>query len=242
MPAVLVLLFVGVPLLEIWVILQVGAVIGGWPTFWLLVLDSLLGAWLLRLQGRRAWREFRQALTEARWPGDEVVQGALVLVGGTLLLTPGFVTDVVGFLLLVPPSRRVVSRMVRARMAVRAGLGGPGPTGASGSKRASRRSGLGVEVVEIHREQEPGRESVGPAGADSDRPSAGGGDVAGRGTDEGPDGPDGPDGRDGPDGPDGTRDGRDGPDGSADGSDASGEEFDGTGDGPGTGPAPHGGR
>ena len=87
------LAFVAVPVLEIWVILQVGQVIGGWPTVLLLVLDSLLGVWLLRREGVRTWQALRDALAQARLPGRELADAALVLVGGTLLLTPGFVTD-----------------------------------------------------------------------------------------------------------------------------------------------------
>jgi UPF0716 family protein affecting phage T7 exclusion len=110
MPALLVLAFVLVPLIELVVILQVGQVIGtGW-TVALLVIDSLVGAWLLKRESVRAWHDFRAALSAGRWPGDEVTQGGLVIVGGTLLLTPGFVTDVVGLLALLPPSRAVASQ------------------------------------------------------------------------------------------------------------------------------------
>jgi UPF0716 protein FxsA len=162
MPVLLVLLFIIVPLVEILVILQVGAVLGAWWTVGLLVADSILGAWLLRVEGARAWAEFRRALTDGRWPGDEVAQGALVIVGGTLLLTPGFVTDVVGFLLLLAPTRRMVAGVLRRRVA--AGLGLPGsdprrrssPTSSSGaSSGASSAADLEVEVVEIERDPGP---------------------------------------------------------------------------------------
>jgi UPF0716 protein FxsA len=173
MPVLLVLVFVGVPLLELLVILQVGGAIGGWYTAALLIIFSIVGAALLRFEGRRAWSEFRLALAEGRWPGDEVAQGALIIVGGTLLVTPGFITDIVGFVLLLSPSRRLVARMVRKRMegAViiggASGAGGGDPRGgrdprAAGSRRATRSpraSGdgvsLDVEVVEIRREQPP---------------------------------------------------------------------------------------
>jgi UPF0716 protein FxsA len=169
MPVLLVVLFVVVPLVELVVIIQVGQLLGTWPTIALLVADSILGAWLLRREGRRAWRQFRQALEQARWPGDEVTQGALIIVGGTLLLTPGFVTDVVGFLLLLPPTRAVLSRILRARLtpvplqgaqAVRRRRKdrGDGPSDAAGGV-------LDVEVVEIRRD--PPAED---AGADDERP------------------------------------------------------------------------
>lgn len=119
MPLLLFVAFIAVPLVELFVVGQVADVIGlGW-TILLLVADSLLGAVLVRNEGRRAWQAFRTAVSDARWPGDEVAQGALVLVGGALLLTPGFVTDVVGLLLVAPPSRRALSKALRVR------LGGP---------------------------------------------------------------------------------------------------------------------
>jgi UPF0716 protein FxsA len=157
MPAILVLLFVVVPIVEILVIIQVGQAIGAWWTVLLLVADSVLGAWLLRREGARTWRAFREALQAGRWPGDEVAQGAMVIVGGTLLLTPGFVTDVVGFILLVPVSRRVLSRTVRSRVKARV-VGGPGPrrqTGRRGSTQGPSGETMDVEVVEIRREAWP---------------------------------------------------------------------------------------
>lgn len=158
------LAFVAVPLIELVVILQVGQVIGTWPTVVLLVADSVFGAWLLKREGRKAWRQFRSALDQMRWPGDEVAQGALVIVGGTLLLTPGFVTDVAGFLLLLAPTRRILARQVRKR--VRLLDAGTGPGGRAGRATTSGGAVLDVEVVEIERD-EPG----GPGGPDGrDRP------------------------------------------------------------------------
>ncbi len=148
------------------VILQVGQTIGPWWTVALLVLFSIVGAALLRHEGRRTWRAFREALEGGRWPGDEVTQGALVIVGGTLLLTPGFFTDGVGFLLLIPFTRAGLSRLIRARVtpqsvkffgaARRASGSGPGrDAGTSGDTGDV----LDVEVLEIERERrtdEPG--------------------------------------------------------------------------------------
>lgn len=158
------LAFVVVPLVELVAIIQVGQLLGtGW-TIALLVADSLLGAYLLRRESRRAWHDFRTALSSGRWPGDEVAQGGLVIVGGALLLTPGFVTDVVGLLCLLPPSRAVASRLIRARLGPGVVLGG-GRTGRGDSRARTtgRRSGqaaragevLDVEVVEIERERPP---------------------------------------------------------------------------------------
>jgi UPF0716 protein FxsA len=169
MPVLLVILFIVVPLVEIVVILQVGALIGGWWTAGLLILDSIAGAWLLRVEGARAWSQFRTAMADGRWPGDEVAQGALVIVGGTLLLTPGFVTDLVGFLLLLGPSRRLVAGVLRRRVASGLGLGTPRRDGAGSSRRAARGRSPGaegpdldVEVVEIEREQRPPDTSADP--------------------------------------------------------------------------------
>ena len=163
----LVLLFVGVPVLEIAVILQVGAAIGGWPTAGILVLDSVIGAWLLKVEGRRAFSQFREALAQGRWPGDEVAQGALIIVGGTLLVTPGFVTDVVGFAFLIGPTRRLVARIVRARLREQMVGGVPGARSGGSAGRQGRAPGQGgeqvdldVEVVEIQREQR----SIDPGG------------------------------------------------------------------------------
>jgi UPF0716 protein FxsA len=113
MVVLLVLAFVIVPIVEILVIIEVGTAIGPWWTVALLVADSLLGAWLLRREGGRAWSRFRDTLAAGRWPGDEVAQGAMVLVGGALLLTPGFVTDLFGLLLLVGPTRRAMLAVLR---------------------------------------------------------------------------------------------------------------------------------
>ena len=156
MPAFLVIIFVVIPLIELWVILQVGQLIGvGW-TIVLLVLFSIVGAALLRHQGRRAWQAFRAALEEARWPGDEVTQGALVIVGGTLLLTPGFFTDGVGFLLLIPITRSGLSRLIRSRLTpAPVKLFGNAGKRAGGSEPSASRDVLDVEVLEVERDPRP---------------------------------------------------------------------------------------
>ena len=151
------LAFVAVPLIELVVILQVGQVIGPWPTIALLIVDSLFGAWLLKREGRKAWRQFRSTLDQMRWPGDEVAQGALVIVGGTLLLTPGFVTDVVGFLLLLPPTRRILARQLRKRVRGLDG-GAAAPRRPRRDRTAAPGEVLDVEVVEIEREDPDDRD------------------------------------------------------------------------------------
>jgi UPF0716 protein FxsA len=106
----LVLLFIVIPIVEIYVIIQVGQAIGPLPTVALLIVDSLVGAWLWRSQGRRVWAAFNQALAERRMPHREILDGVMVIFGGALLLTPGFVTDIFGLLLLIPPTRAVIGR------------------------------------------------------------------------------------------------------------------------------------
>lgn len=110
----LIALFIVLPLAELYVILQVGDAIGAVWTILLLAADSLLGALLLRSQGRSVWRRFNTALAEGKMPHREVMDGVLVIFGGAFLITPGFITDVIGLLLLVPPTRALIrSRVVR---------------------------------------------------------------------------------------------------------------------------------
>jgi UPF0716 protein FxsA len=106
-PFFLIVLFIVVPIAELYVIIQVGEAIGLWPTLALLLADALLGSFLLKHQGRGAWRRFNEALAARRFPGKEVVDGLLIVVGGTLLLAPGFLTDIVGIFLLIPPTRAI---------------------------------------------------------------------------------------------------------------------------------------
>ena len=125
----LVLLFIVVPIAEIYVIVKVGEAIGILPTLAILIADALLGSLLLRHQGRSAWRRFNAAIAEGRFPGREAADGVMIAVGGTLLLTPGFITDVAGLLLLLPPTRALIRaglfRYLRRR-AVVVGAGGFG--------------------------------------------------------------------------------------------------------------------
>lgn len=110
MGALLVVLFLVVPVVEIYVIVQVGQVIGAVPTVLLLLFESLLGAWIVKREGRRAWLALRTAVTTGRLPSRQLADAGLVLVGGTLLLTPGFVTDVVGFFFVLPVTRPLARR------------------------------------------------------------------------------------------------------------------------------------
>ena len=114
----LILLFLVMPIAELYVIVQVGQAIGLFPTLAILLLDGFLGAALARSQGRAAWERFNRALSSGRVPARETFDGAMIIVGGALLLAPGFITDVVGFLLLLPPTRSMLRGAV-ARLAGR---------------------------------------------------------------------------------------------------------------------------
>ncbi len=147
----LVVAFVVVPLVEIWAILQVGQLVGPWWTIALLVLDSMLGAWLIKREGGRAWKALRDALQGGRMPAREIADGALILIAGTLMLSPGFVLDLVGLLLLLPITRPVARRLlttaVERRLVVGPGFGaGFGPFGGgSFGPGNGRRPGAGPE-------------------------------------------------------------------------------------------------
>jgi UPF0716 protein FxsA len=131
MPLLLiVVLFIVIPLAELYVIFQVGDAIGVIPTVLLLAVDSLLGSMLLRNQGRTVWRQFNTVLAEGRVPHREVLDGVAVIFGGAFLITPGFLTDIVGLLLLLPPTRAAlrafVVRRIGKRLSMRVGhAGGP---------------------------------------------------------------------------------------------------------------------
>jgi UPF0716 protein FxsA len=120
----LVAIFIVVPLAELYVILEVvGEAIGPVWTILLLAADSVLGSILLRSQGRTVWRRFNDALATGRMPHREVMDGVLVIFGGAFLITPGFLTDIVGLILLIPPTRTVVRRLVTRRLGQRVAVG-----------------------------------------------------------------------------------------------------------------------
>ena len=145
----LLLIFIVLPIAEIYVIVKVGEAIGILPTLALLIVDGFVGAALARSQGAAAWRRFNEAIAAGRAPAKEVLDGAMVIVGGAFLLAPGFITDVIGLLLLLPPTRAllrgVVTRVARRRLIFRVytppqrrpgpppgpGFGAPPPRGQS---------------------------------------------------------------------------------------------------------------
>lgn len=121
--ALLVLLFIVGPIAELYVIIQVADVIGGWQTVALLLVESILGAWLMKREGRGAIRKIQARLEARQLPSKEVVDGALIVFAGALMITPGFLTDILGVLLLIPPTRAVVRAALLRRLRGRLGTG-----------------------------------------------------------------------------------------------------------------------
>ena len=110
------LLFTIIPVVELWLLITIGRTICAWPTIALVLLTGAAGAALARHEGTRVLSGWRRAITEGRLPEEGILEGALVLVGGVLLLTPGVVTDAMGILLLVRPTRRIAAVWVRRKL------------------------------------------------------------------------------------------------------------------------------
>lgn len=155
------LVFLAVPIAEWIVIAEVTQWLGLLPTLVVLVADSVVGALLVRQEGSRTWRRFTLAVGEGRAPSKEIVDGALILFGGALLLTPGFITDAVGLACVLAPTRALLNRAVRARASALTGLGQRGPFVVFSEPRRTRRADRGerdaieVEVIEVERSEEP---------------------------------------------------------------------------------------
>ncbi len=174
---ILVLLFIVVPLAELYVIIQVGQAIGVLPTIALLLIESVLGTVLLRSQGRHAWRRFNEATAAGRIPAREVADGALIILGGAFLLTPGFLSDIIGLLLLIPPTRAMFRKTVIGLFARRTPVGWVGLKAAPHAERAwndraaRRRSGThsNGDFVEGTAHDVPDDRDDGPAAAERRR-------------------------------------------------------------------------
>lgn len=123
---ILFLLFIGIPVLEITLFIQVGGAIGTGPTLAIVIATAVLGAWLVRSQGARAMLNLRTSFSNLQDPTELLAHGAMILFSGALLLTPGFFTDLVGFALLIPAVRSAVYRNLRARINVQNFQMGPG--------------------------------------------------------------------------------------------------------------------
>lgn len=108
----LLILFVIVPVTELYILIEVGKKIGSLTTIGIIILTGIIGAYLVKSQGFMILRKIQNDLNEGIMPGDSLIQGAIILAGGILLLTPGFVTDIIGFIFLIPVSRRVVKKFL----------------------------------------------------------------------------------------------------------------------------------
>jgi len=108
------LLFTLVPAMELYLIIKVGSVIGALNTIFIIILTGVLGAYYARSQGFRVISNIQWKMQQGTLPGDDLINGAMLLLGGALLITPGFITDFTGFALIFPPTREIVKRSVRS--------------------------------------------------------------------------------------------------------------------------------
>ena len=122
----LLLAFLAIPVIEIAIFIQVGGLIGLWPTLALVLLTAVIGTFLVRSQGAQTLMALRRSLAELSDPSEPLAHGAMILFAGALLLTPGFFTDLLGFALLIPPLRLAVFRWLRARVRLQGFAMGPG--------------------------------------------------------------------------------------------------------------------
>lgn len=170
MLGLLVLLFVGVPLLELYILLQLSEAVGLAPTIGLVLVTGVVGGTLARWQGTRALRDLVDAASTGRNPGTELAAGALFVAGAAFLLTPGIVTDVAGFLLMVPAVRRwvadhVVDRIEASSATVHVRVGGPGGVGPGpgpGPGEAGGPKRVDADAQVRPREEEPGEPDEDP--------------------------------------------------------------------------------
>jgi len=171
-------LFVIVPLIEIALFIQIGGWLTLWPTLSVVVLTAILGTWLVRIQGLRTLSELQAALDRLENPTAPLANGAMILFAGALLLTPGFLTDAIGFALLVPPVRalllrallREVKRRARRRQHPHHQPAGMGPRTAPGAARG-KGAQSGQVIDASYEEIEPEDDRPGAAGPSDSRRS-----------------------------------------------------------------------
>jgi len=149
----LLLLFIIVPAIELVLLIQMGQWIGVLPTVGLIIVTGIVGAYLTRQQGLQVWRRMQQELQTGQMPGEALLEGAMILVAGAVLMTPGVLTDALGFLLLIPPSRKFISRLVSTQIQKRIASGnihvqGFGPMGPMGNMNDLRPNNPNVIVIE----------------------------------------------------------------------------------------------
>ena len=146
--------FIAVPMMEMWILIEVGRVIGGLPTISLVALTAIIGASMLKRQGVETLTRAQQRMESGQVPATELIEGLLLAVGGALLLTPGFVTDVIGFSCLIPASRRALAQAVIRRGIVQQASAqgfyqaGPGPRTGAGPADAQRGYGPDSDIIE----------------------------------------------------------------------------------------------
>ncbi len=174
---ILALLFLVVPILEIYIIIQVGSLVGGWNAIGLMILISIVGAWMVRREGLSLIGRIQRQLSEGSLPTKELVDGLLVATAGALMLTPGFLTDAFGLFCLFPPTRAIIRTVLIARFAGRVqvagagfggfgtgGPGGPADTGFTGFTGGFRVGGDIVDVGEatVQPDDDDGPIELGP--------------------------------------------------------------------------------
>ena len=143
------LLFIIVPIIEITILIQVGQAIGGWYTVGLVLLSAFIGVNMLRHQSLATLARAQQRLDRQELPGQEMVEGIVLAVGGALLVTPGFVTDVIGFSCLIPPLRQGFVRMLKSRFTLIVGTqAGAGFHGGAGPRRDADGDIIEGEIVD----------------------------------------------------------------------------------------------
>ncbi|MCX7644662.1 MAG: FxsA family protein [Rhodobacteraceae bacterium] len=148
-------LFLLVPLIEIALFIQVGGLIGLWPTLGIVVATAVAGTWLVRREGLKALAELRRAFETLGDPGAPLAHGAAILLAGALLITPGFFTDTVGFLLLVPQVRAALFRWLSRRIRIERFTYGATRAGPAGRGARSAGEGAGPVIEGEWREVEP---------------------------------------------------------------------------------------
>lgn len=155
--------FLMVPLIEIGLFIQVGGLIGLWPTLLIVVVTAMLGTWLVRNQGILAMGNLRQSFSELQDPTEPLAHGAMILVAGALLLTPGFFTDAVGFSLLIPPVRSAVFRYLRSKVTMRGFNMGGAPRGTphNPGRTPGQRDVIDGEFTEVDQSKQPTHSSSG---------------------------------------------------------------------------------
>jgi UPF0716 protein FxsA len=173
--APILLALVLIPLIEIYFLVQVGQQIGTPATILLLIVISVVGAWLVKREGRATWTRLRAAMARGEVPTQEAADGAMILFGGALMLTPGFITDILGLLLILPPTRAALKgsfrRLLGGWLLTRAGVVGKAGRGVYAAKVVnSRRRPRGTTGPVTPRSGSPSARSLGHPGDGDDSP------------------------------------------------------------------------